>query len=174
VMSNNKLIIAAAGSGKTTLLVKEALKIKDERVLITTFTQANETEIKKKFIKINQYIPSNINIQTWFSFLLKHGIRPFQGVLFEKRIRGFLLVNNQSAQYTKENGIEKHYFTLDTKIFSDKISKFVVRCNKKANGYVIDRISRVFPHIFIDEVQDLAGYDLEILKLLFDYNSNIL
>ena len=33
---SNKLIVAAAGSGKTTHLVNEALKIADEKVLITT------------------------------------------------------------------------------------------------------------------------------------------
>lgn len=44
---SNKLIIAAAGSGKTTLLVKEALAQKNGKVLITTYTQANEAEIKK-------------------------------------------------------------------------------------------------------------------------------
>ena len=48
---NNKLIIAAAGSGKTTVLVKKALQIKDEKVLITTYTQANEAEIKKRSLK---------------------------------------------------------------------------------------------------------------------------
>ena len=47
-MKNNRLIVAAAGSGKTTFLVEEALKIKDKNVLMTTFTEANEAEIKKK------------------------------------------------------------------------------------------------------------------------------
>ncbi len=176
-MNNNKLIIAAAGSGKTTHLVNEALKIKDQKVLITTYTQANEAEIKKKIIETNKCIPENITVQTWFSFLLKHGVRPFQGILFDclfsKRIRGLVLMNNQSAQYTKEADII-HYFTKEFKIYSDKISKFVFRCNEKTSSNVIDRISRIYPHIFIDEVQDLAGYDLELLKLLFGCNSNIL
>jgi DNA helicase II / ATP-dependent DNA helicase PcrA len=60
------------------------------------------------------------------------------------------------------------------KIYSDKLSKFVFRCNEKTNGNVIDRISRIYSHIYIDEVQDLAGYDLELLKLLFNCNSTIL
>ena len=50
---SNKLIIAAAGSGKTTHLVNEALKVKDGKVLITTYTEANEKEIIKKFYKLN-------------------------------------------------------------------------------------------------------------------------
>lgn len=48
----NRLIIAAAGSGKTTYLVKQAMQQSD-RVLITTYTIANEREIRKKFIELN-------------------------------------------------------------------------------------------------------------------------
>jgi superfamily I DNA/RNA helicase len=187
-MNNNKLIIAAAGSGKTTHLVNEALKIKNEKVLITTYTQANEAEINKKIIEINKCIPENVTVQTWFSFLLKHGVRPFQGVLFEKKIKGMILVNEQSGLkyefkrgekkipvYFNENKeFEKHYFNKEIKIYSDKLSKFVFRCNKETKGNVIDRVSRIYPHVFIDEIQDLAGYDLNLLKLLFKCNSNIL
>ncbi len=39
---------------------------------------------------------------------------------------------------------------------------------------MIKRISKIFPNIFIDEIQDLAGYDLDILKLLFKSESTIL
>lgn len=184
-MSRNKLIVAAAGAGKTTFLVKEALKLKRERVLITTYTQANEAEIRKKIFEINQCIPSNIVVQTWFSFLLQHGAKPYQGGLFEKRITGLLLVNSQSGLkcYTKskqpiyfseEKEFERHYFSKDTKIYSDKISKFVFRCNAMADGAVIKRLCKIYSHIFIDEVQDLAGYDLELLKLLFKASSNTL
>jgi len=181
-MNTNKLIIAAAGSGKTTLLVNEALKNSSEKILITTYTQSNEEEIRKKFFEVNQFIPENITIQTWFSFLLKHGVRPYQGCLFDQKINGLILVNSQSAmKYTNKKGIpvcyreddelEKYYFTDNRKIYSDKLSKFVFRCNKLSNGNVIDRISRIYSHIYIDEVQDLAGYELELLKLLFKSKS---
>ncbi len=183
-MGTNKLIIAAAGSGKTTFLVNEALR-QTGNILITTYTQANDAEIKKKIIEINKCIPPNITVQTWFSFLLQHGVRPFQGYVFEKQIKGMLLVNEQSAfrftnkqgikiHYAEEKDFERHYFTKSLKIFSDKLSKFVVRCNEKSGGNVVGRLSRIYTHIFIDEVQDLAGYDLEIIKLLFNSASNIL
>ena len=205
---NNKLIIAAAGSGKTTCLVEKALEQKEGKVLITTYTQANEAEIRKKIIEENYKknglacIPANLTVQTWFSFLLQHGVRPFQGVIFEKRIKGLLLVNNQSGLkahrnpcndckqknivdvnckkcknsiYFGENKeFEHHYFTKDLKIYSDKLSKFVFRCNEKSNGNVINRISKIYSDIYVDEVQDLAGYDLELLKLLFNCKSTVL
>jgi len=184
-MNNNKLIIAAAGSGKTTFLVNKALEQKEGKVLITTYTQANEAEIRKKIIEINKCIPENVTVQTWFSFLLQHGVKPFQGNLFEKKIKGLILVNSQSGlkAYTKskqpiyfgeEKEFEKYYFSNGLKIYSDKLSKFVFRCNEKSDGSVIDRLARIYNHIYIDEVQDLAGYDLELLKLLFKCSSDIL
>jgi len=171
---SNKLIIAAAGSGKTTYLVNQALSQKNGKVLITTYTQANEAEIRKKIIEVNKCIPENVTVQTWFSFLLQHGVRPFQGCIFNKKIRGLILVNSQSAQFVPESKTEEYYFTKGLKIYSDKISKFVFKCNEKTRGAVVNRLSRIYSHIFIDEVQDLAGYDLELLKLLFACNSTIL
>jgi len=46
----NELIIASAGSGKTTTLVEKAIEKANagETVLITTFTEACEEEIKKQ------------------------------------------------------------------------------------------------------------------------------
>ncbi len=184
-MVNNKLIIAAAGSGKTTYLIDEAIKDREKKVLITTYTQANEAEIRKKIIEKINYIPENITVQTWFSFLLKHGVRPFQGIIFDKRINGLILVNSQSGLkgYTKfnqpiyfgeEKEFENYYFSKNVKIYSDKLSKFVFRCDEKTNGAVINRISKIYSRIFIDEVQDLAGYDLELLKLLFISKSEVL
>lgn len=176
---NNKLILSVAGSGKTTYLVKQALTIVSEPVLITTYTEANEKEIRKKFYQINGNIPENITIQTWFSFLLQHGVKPYQGTLFGGDINGMLLVNSASGvkpkdnrgisvAYTEEKDFNKHYFSPSFKLYSDKVSKFVVRCNDESKGQVLQRLSKVFKHIFIDEVQDLSGNDLEILKLIFN------
>ena len=183
-MKTNKLTIAAAGAGKTTFLVEEALNQKNGNVLITTYTQVNKEEICNKIIEINKCIPENITVQTWFSFLLQHGVRPYQGCLFEKKIKGMILVNKQSALKCtnqkgfpvchKEENTQKHYFTDTFNIYSDKISKFVFRCNQKSDGAVVDRLSRIYSHIFVDEVQDLAGYDLELLNLLAGSDSNIL
>ena len=95
-MKNNKLIISAAGSGKTTIIVDKALELdKSEQILITTYT--NEEEIRKKILEKRKYIPSNITIQGWFSLLLQHGVKPYQGsmndMLFESDIKGMLLIN---------------------------------------------------------------------------------
>jgi len=180
----NKVVIAAAGSGKTTYLVREALKVKDDNVLITTYTESNEAEIKKKIFEINGHIPQNIVVMTWFTFLITHGVKPFQGCLFDFSVKGMLLVSSRSGLrvythsgrpfYWGEDQFEKYYFDSGHHIYSDKLSKLVKRCNERSEGNVIDRISRIFRHIFVDEVQDLAGYDLDILMEFFKSSARAL
>ena len=163
-MKDNRLIIAAAGAGKTTFLVKEALKCQD-RVLITTFTIENEKEIRNKFVKECGCIPGNVTVQTWFSFLLQHGVRPYQGVcdemLYDIDIKGILLVSEQSGKkgfshhlnryiyYNEEDEFMYHYFSSDMKLYTDKLAKFVCRANDKSEGRVIKRIAKIYPNIFI-------------------------
>lgn len=180
---SSKLMVAGAGAGKTTWLVKEALKIAGDRVLITTFTDTNERGIREKFFELHGCIPANITVLTWFAFLLRHGVRPYQSVIYDGIIRGLILVNTKSGFRYKINGkpiyfgekdVEPYYLSKTEKIYSDKIAKFVYRANEKTKGLVMDRISRVYPYVFIDEVQDLAGYDLEIIRLLHLADINLL
>ncbi len=173
---SNKLVIAAAGSGKTTYIINEASKAVHKSVLITTYTIANAHEIRKKIIQVNGCIPPNIEIQTWFSVLIQHGIKPYQDSLFEERIKGMLLVNRKSGFryyncqnqpiFWGEDDFYKHYFASDLKIYSDKLSKLVWKINEASDGLVINRLIEVYPTIFIDECQDLAGYDLEIIHAI--------
>lgn len=181
---SSKLVIAGAGSGKTTWLINQALQIKDDKVLITTFTDANEKGIIDKFFELNGCVPANVTVMTWFSFLLKHGVKPYQGAIYNDEITGMLLVNKKSGfRFTNRQGKpvyygekdgEPFYLTSGKKIYSDKIAKFVVSADKIKKGLVINRIRRIFPNIFVDEVQDLAGYDLEIIRLLYKDGVNLL
>ncbi|TBC69037.1 UvrD-helicase domain-containing protein [Rhizobium ruizarguesonis] len=183
MMGPNKLVIAGAGSGKTTYLVKQALAVAAKRVLITTYTESNEEEIRRKFFELHGSVPGNVHIQTWFSLLIEHGIKPFQGRLFEWDVAGMLLdskrsgVRYKSAQgfpvYWGEDDFQRHYFDRRNRVYSDKLAKLVIRCNKESAGAVFERFSRIYPYIFVDEVQDLAGYDLDILVALFKTPSHV-
>jgi len=177
-MSTNRLFIAAAGSGKTRLIIDEVIKNKSAKTLITTFTLANEKSIRDKLIKANGgCIPPNVNIQTWFSFLIEHGIRPYR--FWNERVTGMELVSTASGiKYSyKKNGksipvawgetenFEKHYFNSAMHVYSDKLAKLACCCDKKSKGYVIKRLEQIYDHIYIDEVQDMAGWDLEFIRL---------
>jgi DNA helicase-2/ATP-dependent DNA helicase PcrA len=96
-----------------------------------------------------------------------------------ERLRiGFWLQEGKSGyRFTDKKGVQyywgeadffQYYFTDSNglKIYSDKISRFIFESNRRTNGEVIGRIARIFDHILIDEVQDLAGWDLELLKLM--------
>ena len=163
----NKIIIAAAGSGKTTHIVNEAIRNKDKKILITTYTDANTEEIKHKFYDECGCIPRHVSVLPWFTFLLNHCVRPYQGKLYQSRIDNLLLVNGCSAPFSSEKNISLHYFDKGGRIYSDKITKFAYRCNELSNGMVIYRLSQIFDAIYIDETQDLSGWDLELIKLLF-------
>ena len=172
-MNKINLVLAAAGSGKTTMLVDQALSVfKDDNILITTYTDNNTAEIKKKIFEKKHCIPANIFIKSWFSFLLQDLARPFQDILdkklYDKNI-GFILENEQTKNISKEE-IIRYYFCSQTslkniKIKSSMLSDFVCRTNEAGKNIIINRLERCYKHIFIDEVQDLAGYDLELLRL---------
>lgn len=166
-INKNEVIIAAAGSGKTTLIVSEVLK-KEEKVIIITYTRENLNEIKKKIIEKNKVIPKNVIIQTWFSFLLNEGVRPYQNYVYEnKRINNISFVNGISTKFVNKTDISRYYLRNGEEIYTDKISEFVELCNINSDGAVINRLEEIYKYVYIDEVQDLSGYDLELIKLLF-------
>ena len=74
-MDKNRYIIAAAGSGKTTYIAHDALA-QQGRVLLLTYTDSNKREIEDKVITEKGCVPANITIMTWFSFLIKYGVKP--------------------------------------------------------------------------------------------------
>lgn len=164
---NNEIIIAAAGSGKSTQLVEKALHYNNKQILITTFTIDNTKEIEKKFFKKIGYIPKNVVVQTWYSFLLRECVRPYQNFLYDKkRIESIAFVNGQSTQYIAKKDIENYYFRDGKYIYTDKICDFIIEVNSRSNGLVIERLENIYDIIMIDEVQDLAGADLDFLYLL--------
>ena len=179
---NNLVYIAAAGSGKTTTLVRKACALQpSEYVLILTYTDSNEKEIRNKFYQEKGYIPQNVCIQSWFSFLLQHLIKPYQIYITDDvfEIKGIAMVHKENNGSKKNYRIPKsnwthYYFSKQQKALTEKLSELAYDCNEKANGKAIQRLCDIFDNIYIDEVQDLAGYDLELIKLFFLSKSNVI
>ncbi len=178
-MVNNKLMIAAAGSGKTQFIVNRALEILKKnpsaRILITTYTINNREEIRERFLKLNnKFIPENITIQTWFSFLLQHGAKPYKYDSFRSDIKidGMLPLEVKPPHYLKKDSRE--FYLKNNKFYSDRISSFAILCNLNNNGGSIARLAEIYTDIFIDEVQDFSSTDLDFLKLLLQSKITIL
>lgn len=167
--SNNKVIIAAAGSGKTTCLIKQAMENHKKRICIITYTIDNLNEITNAFCRANGSVPDNVTIVSWFSFLLNECVRPYQNVLYDdKRIENICFVNGVSAKFVSKSDITKYYLHDGREIYTDKISEFSCLCNEQSNGAVINRLANLYDSLYIDEVQDLAGFDFDLLEVLFD------
>lgn len=180
----NTVYLAAAGSGKTTLLVNKACAVPStEYVLMLTYTDSNEQEIRNKFYKENDgVIPKNVFIMSWFSFLLQHLIKPYQNYVTDDcfEIKGLAMPNNETKGDKKQKfrpirktNWKQYYFTNNQRVLSEKLSELASECNDKSSGLPIERLTNIFENIYIDEVQDLAGYDLELIKMFFLSKSNI-
>lgn len=162
----SKLIIAAAGSGKTETLVNMALSEKGP-VLITTYTDNNVDEVKSRFYEKRGCIPQNVVVLPWYTFMLTYGVKPYQDLKFKNDIRGVCITGGGSAKYIKK-GKKEFYFTDDNAIYADKIAQLLLDLNEEIDGHVIANIRTLFPVIYIDEVQDLTGYDQELIQSLID------
>jgi DNA helicase-2/ATP-dependent DNA helicase PcrA len=141
------LYLAAAGSGKTTFLVKQAYAASG-RVLIVTFTQENERSIKNHCIKQFGIIPDHIEICTWFSFLLRDWIRPYQTVVLDdKKIYGIVLDNGMYTDYISSTKDPlRYYLTTERRLHSSRISKLSFHCQERSLN-VLPRLQEIFSQI---------------------------
>jgi DNA helicase-2/ATP-dependent DNA helicase PcrA len=99
---------------------------------------------------------------------LKHLIRPYQNCLYSSRVARICFVQGSSAKWSKATDIERHYFGRPGRIYVDKVSKFACEVIRRTRGLPLQRLEEIFDEIYIDEIQDLAAYDLELLELLLN------
>jgi DNA helicase-2/ATP-dependent DNA helicase PcrA len=169
--NSNKIVIASAGSGKTTFLVDEALSRQDRNIVIVTYTNNNLFEIKKKFYEKHGGVPKDVDVMTWFSFLLRECTRPYQRSVYDKRrVKTIFFTNKRSVKGVPHSEIERYYFFDGDEIYSDKISRFVIDCEKNTNGLVTKRLADIYDEVFVDEFQDLSGYDLDLSEVFLKAN----
>jgi DNA helicase II / ATP-dependent DNA helicase PcrA len=171
---NNLAIIAAAGSRKTEYIIETALSMPKKRVLITTYTNENQRQIVDRIQqKSAGVVPPHITIMGWFTFLVNECARPYQNSVFGKVGHMQSLNFIASRHKLAKKSAPSYFFDSNGDIFRDGVSDFACLANEKTKGKVIGRLEGIFDHIFIDEVQDLVGYDLDLLSLLFDASIGI-
>ncbi len=160
-------IIAAAGSRKTEYLVNEALADPGKRILLTTYTLNNLACIEQRIVGKAGCIPPHITIMSWYGFLLNHWCRPYQRAVLGAPgiIRG---IDFQSVRPIKISQIRarQYYCNQPGDLYKDWVADFAVKVNEETSGAAVRRLDEVFDEIYIDEVQDLVGYDLEALDFL--------
>lgn len=82
-----------------------------------------------------------------------------------KRIKTIAFLQGRSALGVAHRDTERYFFRNADEIYADKIARFVLDCQEKSYGLVTKRLSEIYDGLFIDEFQDMAGYDLDVLDL---------
>jgi DNA helicase-2/ATP-dependent DNA helicase PcrA len=169
--SDNKIVVASAGSRKTTYIVESALSITtDQPVLILAYTNNTLSQIRKYIIDRAGYVPPNITIQSWHSFLFSECIKPYQNSAYNKhRIEQIFYPPDigtfkRSRRFIKKEDTEKYFLVNSKNIIAEHLSEFALICNANSGGLVFNRLENIYQQVFIDESQDLAGYDFHIVE----------
>jgi len=171
--SPDTIILASAGSGKTTDIIGAACVGSTDRTSLVTYTINGRAEFSKKAYEQFGAIPPHVTLNTWYTFLLQHFVRPYQNHLYTPRVAGINFKRGQSARYVKATDVERFYFSSPGRIYLDKVSKFACAVIEKTDGLPIKRFEAIYERLFIDEAQDLSGYDLDLLEYLLRSNVRI-
>ena len=169
--SDNKIVVASAGSRKTTYIVESALSVPtDQSVLILAYTNNTLSQIRRYVIDRAGFVPPNITIQSWHSFLFSECIKPYQNSAYNKhRIEQIFYPTDignfkRSRRFIKKENTEKYFFVNSKNIIAEHLSEFALICHANSGGLVFNRLEKIYQQVFIDESQDLAGYDFHIVE----------
>ncbi len=151
---DNQIILAVAGAGKTTYIVEKLTLI--EKALIVTYTNNNYENLRKSILEKFGFIPPNISIKTYFSFIHSFCYLPF--LKDECDTKGILFKPNKNL-YAKG---DSRYISKNGRLYFNRISKYI--SEKGIFDNILKRIERYFDILYFDEIQDFAGHDFNFLS----------
>lgn len=161
---DKRVIFAVAGSGKTTHLISQ-LNL-EQRFMLLTYTISNYENLRDGIIRKFGYFPDNIKLRSYFNFLYSFCYRPF--LLQEVKAKGINWKLNTNRFAIADARFVDQY----NRLYSNRIAKLLEE--KKVIEYIQQRLSKYFDYLFIDEVQDFAGHDFNLIKNLSSSTLNIL
>lgn len=161
----NRLILAVAGGRKTQGIVERCIEAPSgRRILTLTYTLANQNELRSRLAS-RAPLGAEVQVRGWFSFLLTHWIRPYLPRQFaDRRLAGLNFDGDPGIYATGE----PRFLDADGRAYKLHVAQLAYMTASASDGAVLDRLHRIYDEICIDEVQDLNGYDLEILRMLLD------
>ena len=149
------LMLAVAGSGKTTHLIK--LLNLEQRFLLVTYTRNNYEHLTRSVIKKFGYFPNNIKVLKYFQFVYSFCYKPFCGL--DKRANGICF--DQPPEQTRYYpGTDAFYRTKAGRLYHNRIAHF---CFAQCVDGIKARLDKYYDFFLIDEVQDFAGHDFNLL-----------
>lgn len=170
----NRVIIACAGSGKTHRIATEALAAGPGKQLVLTYTKSNRTEIADRLQRLNGGIyPDNIVCMGWHDFLIHECANPYRRHVHAPTRMARLSVGRipEYARKIPKTQPARYYFDYEHNYYIDRLGDFVCASEDQSDSAVTYRLSRIFENIFIDEFQDIVGWDLEwVFRMLATKN----
>lgn len=159
----NRVRLAVAGGRKTQSIIEDCVSCPaDRRILVLGYTTASQNELRTR-IRAAGVHGARVEVMGWFAFLLQHLVRPYLPMLYEgRRLTGFNFEGNP-GRYAK--GAER-FFDRDGRAYMLHLSKLAHDVATASNGSAVDRLEHIYDEVFVDEVQDLGGWDLEVVELL--------
>ena len=165
---DKELILAVAGSGKTSLIVSR-LNL-EERFLLITYTINNTKNLRRSIIEKFGHFPKNIELLSYYNFLYSFCLRPF--LAYKMKPKGIFWEN--TPQYTDRFKLDdiRRYITKGRMLYHNRIAKLLEQCNVLDD--INNRLTKYYDHLLIDEVQDFAGHDFNLLINILKSDINIL
>ncbi|WP_186198829.1 UvrD-helicase domain-containing protein [Burkholderia gladioli] len=166
----NHLTLAVAGSRKTQGLVEYCASLSTERrVLVLTYTQANQDEL---ISRLKQYAGNHhhVEVMGWFTFLLRHFAKPFLPFKFVgQRVLGF---NFDGRPSRFASGIGR-FLDPNGAAYGCELGRLAHELVAESKGALLRRLECIYDEILIDEVQDLSAHDWEIIDVLLHSSIDI-
>ncbi len=156
---DTKLILAVAGSGKTRHLI-ECLSL-ERRSIILTYTINNTENLRRRVIQKFGFLPKNIRIHTYFSFLYQFCFQPlYQDA---SQAKGISFKNAPFKDWRKKSDVT-HYFIPNLRIlYANRLAKFFLEFDTDGLSSVKQRLEKYYDDMFVDEFQDFASYDFDFI-----------
>jgi len=179
------LIVAAAGAGKTYQIIEESVEAvrAGHKVLVVTYTEANQRELISRFEEKEYERRANFVVKGLYSFLLEDFIRPYQSCFFEDRIdslffnqsnphkRGKYPIPGRQELLSCGSPNPNHYLTKEEgRAHSTFLAKLAKKITDKCQGATVNRLADIYHHIYIDEVQDLIGWDYDVIDTIVKFS----
>ena len=162
----NLAILAPAGGRKTQIIIDMCadVAVPRKRAVITFTTSAQKTLIDRLLASdARSQMPT---VMGWYTFLLDHIVRPYAPSVRKlqgARVKGLAWV--EGTLPNKLPGIH-YYLNGAGDAYSERLGLLASKTLEAVGESVIDRLERIFDEIYIDEVQDLRGNDLDVLDAL--------
>ncbi|CNL12916.1 DEAD/DEAH box helicase [Yersinia proxima] len=162
------VIFAVAGSGKTTLIISQLEE--GRRALIITYTDNNYTHLRFQIIRKFGYMPVFITLMTYFEFLHGFCYRPFKQLQLQTRGLNFKIPPDFTSKLPRTN--IKYYRDGEGRLYHNRLAKLIDQFD--VIPQVLDRMERYYDDIYVDEVQDFAGHDFNLLTSLCAAKTRVL